>query len=186
MMDQQPESQEQPMQSDETAPQPEQPRSAEPAQLESLEAELEALRRERDDLEQKLLRVTADYQNYVRRSGQHAQDAADQKLVDVARALLTVLDHFDHALDVDPETATAKTIFDGLRMVRDELLKTLEKFGIKRFEATVGEEFDPTRHEAMMRQSVEGIESNHVTAQFQPGYGIGDRTLRPAKVAVAE
>ena len=88
------------MQSDETAPQPEQPRSAEPAQLESLEAELEALRRERDDLEQKLLRVTADYQNYVRRSGQHAQDAADQKLVDVARALLTVLDHFDHALDV--------------------------------------------------------------------------------------
>jgi molecular chaperone GrpE len=151
---------------------------------------LEILQRQRDDFESRLLRVTADYQNYVRRAGQHSMAAAEQKLIDVARALVTVLDHFDHALEVDPEKTSPQAMVDGMRIVHNELMQTLERFGIKRFDAAVGEEFNPNQHEALMRQSVEGIAPDHVTAQFQPGYAIssasGDRTLRPAKVAVAQ
>ncbi len=158
----------------------------EPAADHPEETELDALRRERDELKDQLLRVTADYQNYVRRAAQHSQSAAEQKLIEVARALMTVLDHFDRALDVDAETTSATSMLEGMTMVRNELLQTLERFGVTRFEVAVGDEFDPNRHEAMMRQSVEGIEANHVTAQFQPGYALGDRTLRPAKVAVAQ
>ena len=71
-------------------------------------------------------------------------------------------------------------------IVRDELLKALSRFGVKRLEVAAGELFDPTRHEAMMRQASDEIDSNHVTSQLQPGYTLGDKTIRPAKVSVAE
>lgn len=148
--------------------------------------ELTALRRERDDFESKYLRAAADLQNYARRSQQNVADARDQQLMDVARALLTVLDHFDLAMQVDPEKSSAKDVLAGVQMVRDELMSTLERFGIKRIDAGRGDEFDPNRHEAVLRQAVDDLESNHVAEQFQPGYAIGDRTLRPAKVAITE
>lgn len=146
----------------------------------------QVLRRERDELEARLLRVSADYQNYVRRSQQNTTAATEQQLMEMARALLTVMDHFDHALNVDPDSSTPQSLLQGVQIVRDELLKTLEQFGVQRFDVAVGDEFDPTQHQAMMRQTAEGLESNHVAAQLQPGYSLGDKTLRPAKVAVTE
>ena len=99
---------------------------------------LTALKTERDELEQRLLRVSADYQNFVRRSEQNLQTTRQQALIDVAKALLTPLDHFDHALDVDPQTTTAEALQQGVRIVRDELVKALDQFGVARITAEPG------------------------------------------------
>ena len=150
------------------------------------EQRLEAVQAELDELNARFFRVSADYQNYVRRAQQNVGDARAQQLMDVARALLGVLDNFDRALEVDPEATAAGAVLEGMQIVHDELLKKLEQFGVERVEVCAGDEFDPNRHEALLRQSVEGIEPNHVVAQLQPGYVLGDKVIRPAKVSVGE
>lgn len=147
---------------------------------------LKQLQDERDDLEQRLMRVSADYQNFARRAHQNVESAAQQKLMDVARALVTVLDHFDRALDADAQKVSAKDLLGGVTIVKNELLSTLNRFGIQRLEVSPGDEFDPNKHEALMRQPSEDIASNHVTMQLQPGYTLGEKIVRPAQVSVAE
>ena len=150
------------------------------------ESELEKLRRERDELDARYLRVSADYQNFVRRSQQNIDSAREQQVMALAKSLVTVLDHFDRALEVEPEKTSASDLLDGVQIVRDELLKTLEQFGVRRLEVSPGDPFDPTYHEALMRQAVDGLEPNRVAAQMQPGYTLGDKALRPAKVSLTE
>ena len=158
----------------------------------SLESRLQDLQSQRDELEARLTRSFADYQNFARRSQQNVVEAKEQQLLELAKALVTVLDHFDKALEVDPDatstttTTTIKGVIEGVQIVRDELVRTLERFGIQRLDVEPGEEFNPRQHEALMRQAVEGMEPNHVAAQFQPGYVLGEKTVRPAKVSVTE
>jgi molecular chaperone GrpE len=147
---------------------------------------IEQLQQERDDLEERLKRVSADYQNYMRRAQQNVTTAQQQQLMSVAKSLVTVLDHFDNALQVDPETTSPQKMMEGVEMVRSELLRVLGQHGVERIEAEVGEPFDPNRHEAMMRQPTDEVEPNHVAMQMQPGYALGEMTIRPAKVAVAQ
>lgn len=151
-----------------------------------VEKDIKDLVAENADLQGKLLRAAADYQNYVRRSQQNVVAAREQQTMELARELITVLDHFDNALSIDVEKATAKSVMEGLFIVRDELLKTLERHGVQRMTADKGDEFDPNRHEALMRTKAEGIDTNHVVSQLQPGYTINEKTLRPVKVSVAE
>lgn len=178
-------------QDDQPQPQPED--GAQEAQSEAeqqvaqdLQETMDALQKERDDLEQKLLRIAADYQNYVKRAEQNRRTAEQQQIMDVGKSLVTVLDHFDRALEVDPEQTSAGDVLAGVQMVRDELMRTLGRFGIERIDVEAGEPFDPNRHEALMREKRDEVEANHVTQQLQPGYMIEDKVIRPAKVAVAE
>ena len=145
-----------------------------------------SLEKERDELNDRLLRAMADYQNYARRAEQNIVVARDQQSMDIAKALVTVLDHFDRALEVDADKTSTAALLEGVAMVRDELLRTLQRFGVERLDVAPGDPFDPNLHEAMMRQASDDVESNRVTAQFQPGYVLRDKTIRPAKVAVAE
>lgn len=147
---------------------------------------LRTLRDERDELEQRLLRTAADYQNYVKRAQQNVESAREQQLIDMAKSLVAVLDHFDRALEVDPQQTTTDDLLEGVRMVRQELLGTLRRFGIDRIEPQPGEPFDPNCHEAMMREKRDDVQTDHVTQQFQPGYILLDKVIRPAKVGVAE
>lgn len=147
---------------------------------------LTRLQAERDDLEQRLLRVSADYQNFARRAAQNVESAAQQKLMDIARGLVTVLDHFDRALEADTDKTNPVDLLNGVTIVKNELLSTLSRFGIERLDVGAGDEFDPNKHEALMRQPSEDIESNHVTMQLQPGYTLGEKIVRPAQVGVAE
>lgn len=144
------------------------------------------LLRQVDELKSKLLRATADYQNMIRRSQLNITEAREQQLIEIAKSLVTVMDHFDRALAVDIEKVPVQTMLQGMQIVHDELFKVLEQLGIQRIEAKPGEEFDPKRHAALMRQKIEGIPAGRVAAQFQPGYIINDRTLRPVQVSVAE
>ena len=84
------------------------------------------------------------------------------------------------------ENIAGQSLLEGVQIVRDELLRTLEQFGVVRLEVNVGDVFDPNRHEALMCQAGEGVEANHVVAQLQPGYILNEKTLRPAQVSIAE
>lgn len=147
--------------------------------------QFEALRRERDEFNEKYIRALADHQNAVRRSHQEASTARNLQLMEIGKAVLTLVDHFDHALETDPETTTVQGMLDGVQILRDELVQTLERFGIHRMTVQPGEEFDPNRHESLCQQPAEGLKANCVVTQIQPGYLIGEKTLRPAKVSVS-
>ncbi|MCC6683325.1 MAG: nucleotide exchange factor GrpE [Phycisphaeraceae bacterium] len=166
---------------DESAPQ----QQPEPVD-ENESAEVTLMRQQRDDFEARYLQSMADYQNLARRSRLNEQVAREQTVLEMARQLVTVLDHFDHALAVDVEKTAAGDVLRGVAIVRDELLRVLAQFGVERLDVAAGEEFDPNKHEAMMRQPHEQLTSNQVIQQLQPGYVLADKTLRPAKVSVAE
>lgn len=150
------------------------------------QALLTKLQAERDELESRLLRTAADYQNFVRRSQQNLAADRQQIAFDMARKLLGVLDHFDHALAVDPKQTSADSLLQGVSMLRDELVKVLESFGVVRFEVQPGETFDPQRHQAMMRVCAPDLKPGQVAQQFKAGYSMGDKTLRPASVSVVD
>ena len=148
--------------------------------------EVETLRGRIAELEEDLLRAQADYQNMARRSLQDVALARDQEVMNVARSMIGVLDHFDRAIAIDVESTPTQGLLDGVMIVRDELMRALQRHGVERLEVKAGDEFDPNRHEALMRQESDDIESNHIVEQLQPGYILNDRTLRAAQVSVAE
>ena len=156
------------------------------SEVDQLKLELDETRQALADAEARVLRANADYQNMARRSIQSVNAAREEQIMTMGRELLTVVDQFDHALEIDPQKTDSAALLEGVQIVRDTLLRTFEGFGIKRLEVEAGTEFDPNVHEALMRQEVQGIESNHVTMQLQPGYMLKEKTLRPAKVAVAQ
>lgn len=163
--------------------QQEQPQS-QPAE-ESVSAELDALRKEKDELFARLQRLSADYQNYQKRSEQNRVDSVQLARGDLLRLLIPVLDHFDTALSQEPQSEDGRNLYQGVKIVRDELTKLLQQSGVERIEVKPGDAFDPHQHEALMRQPAEGVEPHHVSMVLQPGYVYRGRTLRPAKVAVA-
>ena len=136
---------------------------------------LAALEAERDELYSRLQRVSADYQNYIRRSQTESARSAELARGDIAKQFIPVLDHFDNALSKPPESDEAKALYAGVKMVCDELIRVLNQLGVERIEVEVGEPFDPAIHEAMLRQPAEGIAPNHVSMFMQPGYRHGER-----------
>lgn len=141
---------------------------------------------ERDELQAKLLRTAADYQNFVKRSQIKVDAARNENTMRIAKALVSVLDNFDRAVDIDAEKTSTADVLKGVDGIRSELLRALEGFGVTKVTVEPGDEFDPNIHEALMRQPVEGIESNHIAAQFMPGYLFNEQPVRPAQVSVAE
>jgi molecular chaperone GrpE len=130
-------------------------------------------------------RALADFRNYQRRALENEQQALTSGSRSVISALLPVLDHFDLALNQDVEAMSVAELLNGVKIVRDEIGSVIQRQGIEIITPEVGDEFDPNRHEAMMRQAAEGIEPNHIVMVMQAGYVMGDVVLRPAKVAVA-
>jgi molecular chaperone GrpE len=145
----------------------------------------DALARERDDLADKLLRAAADFQNYQRRAANNEREASTSARVGVVQAVVPVLDHFSMALNHDPAKATAAQVLEGVTLIRGELLGILARFGVETIEPKPNDEFDPTRHEALLHQPAEGVAPGHVSACHRVGYALGERVIRPAQVAVA-
>ncbi|MCH8005584.1 MAG: nucleotide exchange factor GrpE [Planctomycetes bacterium] len=130
-------------------------------------------------------RALADFANYQRRAAETEAQAAEAGVARVVRSLLGVLDHFDLALDQRSQEITLQQLLGGVKMARDELLKALASHGLQRLQPSVGEEFDPHRHEAVMREPAGDVASDHIVSVVQTGYMMGEMVLRPAKVTVA-
>jgi molecular chaperone GrpE len=148
------------------------------------------------DLEQSLeaekskaLRLMADFQNYQRRAFLNEVAARQRGVSEVASSVVGVVDHFDIALGYDSANATAAQVIEGVRVIREELLRALHKHGVSLVNPQPGDEFQPGRHEAIMQQATEGVEAGRIAKTFQAGYALKDgdaeRIIRPAKVVVA-
>lgn len=159
---------------DDLAPEREEARSA----IQALEAELA---RAKGDV----LRALADFQNLQRRTTEQEPRMRQNATGSVMRQVIPVLDHFDLALAQDPSRMTVAAAIDGMKMVRIELIRALERSGIELIQPKPGDVFDPHQAEAIMQQPVEGIVSGQVSMTLQPGYRLGETVLRAAKVAVA-
>lgn len=150
----------------------------------SLEDQLDATRAERDDAMGKYQRALADFQNYQRRAIQAERDARTEGGVDVVKRIVPVLDYFDMALKQDPDKATAAQIIEGVRLIKGELIRAVGEFGVTPLEPTIGEIADPTRHEAVGTMENDELVPGAVAQVVQPGYRVGDRVIRAAKVMV--
>jgi molecular chaperone GrpE len=166
---------------------------ADPAasEAERVAALVEQLAREASDNKDKLLRSLAEMENMRRRTERQVADAREYGITAFARDVLAVADNMSRALSaIDPqlrETADPglKSLLEGVELTERELLKVLEKHGVKKFEPT-GEKFDPNLHQAMYEVPDPSLPNGTVAKVVQAGYMIGDRMLRPALVGVAK
>src|SRR5262245_59610656 len=149
-----------------------------------------ALAREAADYKDKLLRSLAEMENLRKRTERQVADARDYGIAAFARDLLAVADNMERALgalDADlrekADTGT-KALLDGVELIERELLKVLEKHGVKKYDP-LGEKFDPNLHQAMYQVPDPSRPAGTVAQVVQPVYMIGDRMLRPALVGVA-
>jgi molecular chaperone GrpE len=152
---------------------------------------VEALSKENAEYKDKLLRTLAEMENLRRRTEREIADTRLYGISAFARDILAVADNMERALGaLDAELrekadAGTKALLDGVELTERELLKVLEKHGVKKFEP-LGEKFDPNLHQAMFELSDPSRPAGTVAQVVQPGYMIGERMLRPALVAVAK
>jgi molecular chaperone GrpE len=140
---------------------------------------------QRDEHFDKFQRLGADYQNFQRRARQNERESRELASMGVVQSLLQVLDFFDMAMKQDPATATAAQVIGGVEMIKSEFLRVLGNQGVQPLAPGAGEEFDPLRHEAIERTAQTNVETGRVVETRSPGYAMGDRVMRPAKVVVA-
>ena len=154
-----------------------------PENEEFVEALIDTVRM-RDELNDKLLRMAADHQNFQRRASGNEREARTSATQGVVQSLIPLLDTFEMALMQDPEKVNSQTVIDGVKMIRDEFMRMLSGYGVSPINPSVGDEFNPVEHAAMMQQPAEGIEPGHISLSMGIGFKLGDRVVRPAKVAV--
>jgi molecular chaperone GrpE len=147
-------------------------------------SEIETLKRERNENYDRLLRKSAEFENYRKRVERERREQADRAVVDLLLELLLVVDDFDRALTADPGES-ASSYRKGVELIHAKLHDMLRKQGVKPIEA-LGADFDPTIHQAVVHEPSGDHRENEVTAELRKGYTLNDRLLRPALVKVAK
>ncbi len=157
---------------------------AQQAEIDSLHAKLEQLTRERDEEKNQHLRTLADFQNFRRRKEE--ERSADRQFAnrELVLAMLPALDNFERALTASQKTQSYDALIDGVKLTLRQLNDFLTKNGVKLIES-VGAEFNPNLHEAVMRVEDSDQPENTVVEELQKGYTMHDRVLRPSMVKVA-
>jgi len=131
------------------------------------------------------LRLTAEYQNYRRRVEKEKQELIKYGNEKLVVDLLKVLDNFDRALSaVDYDCEENKNLISGIEMIRKSLSDLLKDYGVESIEA-VGQIFDPIMHHAVMTEAAEGVAPETVLDEFQKGYTLNQKVIRPSMVKVA-
>ena len=141
---------------------------------------------QRDEHFQTLQRTLADYQNFQRRARQNERETRELASMGAVQSMIPVLDFFDMALKQDPETATAAQVMGGVEMIRTEFMRVLGNQGVSTISPAAGDEFDPLKHEAIEQTSETDVEPGRVVETRSPGYSMGERVIRPAKVVTAK
>jgi len=175
--------------SDTTAGAPDAPETA--PQAEAASDPVAALAKEAADLKDRLLRTLAEMENLRRRTEREVADSRVYAVTNFARDILAVADNMERAMKaLDDEIrekadAGVKALLDGVELTERELIKVMEKHGIKRLEPQ-GQKFDPNLHQAMFELPDPSVPPGTVVQVMQPGYTIGERVLRPALVGIAK
>jgi molecular chaperone GrpE len=163
-----------------------------PTEQAKIAALVETLARENAEHKDRVLRTLAEMENLRKRTEREVSDMRQYGIASFARDVLAVADTMDRALkalDAElQETANpgVKALLEGVELTERELLKVLEKHGVKRFEPQKGDKFDPNLHQAMFELPDPSQPAGTVAQVVQSGYMIGERMLRPALVGVAK
>ena len=143
------------------------------------------LTKELDESENRMARLQADFENYKRRIRLDQEASVKYRAQNVISDLLPALDNFERALKVDASDDKTKSILQGMEMVLRGIMEALQKEGVEVIES-VGKQFDPNFHQAVMQVEDADAEPNTVLEEFQKGYKLKDRVIRPTMVKVSQ
>ena len=146
------------------------------AQIAELQAKL-------DETENKMLRAQADFDNFRRRARLDQEAAQKYRAQSLVSEMLPALDNFERALQIEASNDQTKSLLQGMNMVYNQLVQALQNEGVETIKS-VGEQFDPHLHQAVMQVEDENYDSNTVIEELQKGYRLKDRVIRPAMVKV--
>ena len=158
-----------------TATPAEQPESVDPVEL----------KQQRDDYYDRLLRQTAEFDNYRKRIDRERSQLSEAAAADLLQELLPLVDDMERALKADTGTEATEGIRRGVELIHQQMLKLLGKRGVKPIES-LGQDFDPHFHMAVAHEPADGRREGEVVEEFSRGYMLGERLLRPAMVKVAK
>ena len=163
-------------------PQPE--AATEDVEVSGVEAQIEELRGELESLEDRHLRLAAEFDNYRRRSQAQLVESGARAQASLIGALLDVLDDFGRVTSIDPEVATVESVLEGVALVERKLFQLLQEAGLEELDP-VGAPFDPNVMEAMARVPAESEEDDDIVdLVFQKGFRFAGHLVRPARVSV--
>ncbi|HEX3694168.1 MAG TPA: nucleotide exchange factor GrpE [Polyangia bacterium] len=151
------------------------------------EEKIAALTAERDEMKDRMLRVAAEFENWKKRARKDQTDGEARVREGVLKDLLDVADNLDRAVTAQGSgdgKVDAAALFKGVNLVLRLFQQKLERYDVKPFEAK-GQPFDPKVHEAISKVASADVPAGSVASEFQKGYRIGERLLRPAMVAVS-
>src|SRR2546427_2021363 len=151
-------------------------------ELTAVTAERDQLQVEIADLQDRLLRRQAEFENFRRRVERDRSDFLQYAAMEVVREILPVLDDFERALKTETSDAGFRK---GVELIYQRLIEALKKIGLEPIETTIGSEFDPNLHQAVVRFETEEAPDNTILDEFQRGYNFRGKLLRPAMVRVA-
>ena len=146
---------------------------------------IEELRRERDTLQDRLLRTAAEFDNYRKRMDRDRRELSDYAVADILSEFLPILDNFERALSAATGSADAEGLRKGVELTHKQVLDLLKKRGVTPI-AALGADFDPRFHQAVIHEQSNEHREGEVMQELQRGYMLGERLLRPAMVKVAK
>ena len=145
---------------------------------------LKTLQRERDALQDQLLRTAAEFKNYRTRMDRERRELSDYATSEILMELLPIIDNFERALQA-PAGADADAFRKGVELIHKQMFDLLRKRGVTPIDA-LGSDFDPNVHQAVIHEASDDHREGEVMQELQRGYRLGDRLLRPAMVKVAK
>ena len=151
-----------------------------------LKEEIRALKEQNAVLDDSYKRKVADFDNYRKRMLKQMEDSAVEANKKIVARILPVLDNFGRALSHSEESRDFNTLHEGLKITNSEILRLFSDIGVKPIES-VGKEFDPNLHEALMMEERDDVAFDKtVTDEIERGYTLGDAVIRHSKVKVAK
>jgi molecular chaperone GrpE len=147
--------------------------------------DVDELQRQRDDYYERLLRKTAEFDNYRKRLERERQNTSEAMAAELVRDLLPLVDDLERALKADTGSEGAEAYRRGVELIHRQLLETLKKRGVRPLEV-LGEDFDPHFHQAVSYEHAPGKREGEIIDEFGRGYMLGNRLIRPAMVKVAK
>ncbi|HGJ66761.1 TPA: nucleotide exchange factor GrpE [bacterium] len=150
-----------------------------------MQKELDDAKTKSEEAMDKMLRLAAEFDNYKKRSAREYENIRKYASENIIKELLPIIDNFERGIESANELKDFNSFLNGIKLILNQMINLLEKEGVKQIKA-IGETFDPNIHEAVMHINSDDYPENIVAQEFQKGYILNDRVIRPAMVAVSK
>lgn len=146
---------------------------------------IEEMQKEIEEINQRMLRISADFDNFRKRTRLEKEELAKYANAELITELLPVIDNFQRALDVKEPSTEVKNFLTGFEMIFKQLNEVLKGAGLETIDC-VGKIFDPQKHDGVMQVEDDSVEDNTIIEELRTGYMFKDKVIRPSMVKVAK